>query len=54
MEGLLEMEEIYWAQRSKQNWLRMGERNTKCFHKAASIRLQKNRIVALRDAAGAW
>ncbi|KAF7150605.1 hypothetical protein RHSIM_Rhsim02G0226500 [Rhododendron simsii] len=52
LENLLTREEVYWAQRAKQNWLTMGDRNTKYFHKIASIRAHKNRAVALRDSSG--
>ncbi|XP_058192210.1 uncharacterized protein LOC131309618 [Rhododendron vialii] len=52
LEDLLAREEAYWAQRAKQNWLAMGDRNIKYFHKMASIRAQKNRIVALKDSTG--
>lgn len=39
-------------QRAKQTWLEVGDRNTKYFYKKATIRSQKNRIVALKDSSG--
>jgi hypothetical protein len=44
LEKLLEQEEIYWAQRSRVNWLQWGDRNTGFFHKSATSRRVKNRI----------
>jgi hypothetical protein len=49
IEKLLEMEELHWAQRSRVNWLKYGDRNTNYFHNAASMRRKKNRIKKLID-----
>jgi hypothetical protein len=43
-ELLLERDEIYWAQRSRANWLQHGDRNTSFFHNYASARRKKNSI----------
>lgn len=51
---LLNQQETYWKQRSKQHWLGAGDANTKFFHQYASVRRKKNRISKLRDGAGAW
>lgn len=39
---------IHWAQRAKERWLALGNKNTKYFHKVASKKMRKNRIVCLK------
>jgi molybdopterin converting factor small subunit len=54
LEKLLEQEETYWAQRSRVNWLKLGDKkNTSYFHNFASSRRSRNRIKGLRDQSGA-
>lgn len=50
LENLLSKEEIYWNQRSRVKWLRLGGRNTTFFHKLASASRKRNHISGLRDA----
>lgn len=54
LESLLEDEEVYWKQRSREEWLNWGDRNTKWFHLKASKRRSINRIQRLRNAMGNW
>ena len=42
-------EEILWRQKSRVQWLREGERNTRFFHKAMIQHIQQNRIFFLKD-----
>ncbi|XP_074354363.1 uncharacterized protein LOC141693242 [Apium graveolens] len=51
---LLEQQEVYWKQRSKQFWLREGDKNTKFFHKYATGRRKNNQIKKLKDKNGVW
>ena len=51
---LLGLEEYYWKQRSRVDWLRGGDRNTKFFHNKASHRRNTNRIMGLEDNTGVW
>lgn len=51
---LLEKQEIYWKQRSKQFWLREGDQNTKFFHNYATGRKKRNQIKKLKDKNGVW
>lgn len=52
LDSLLEQEEIIWCQRSRANWLRHGDRNTRFFHTKASQRRKRNTIEELETADG--
>ncbi|XP_075674939.1 uncharacterized protein LOC142644147 [Castanea sativa] len=54
MDELLQKQEIYWAQRSRINWMKHGDRNTKFFHAKASQRQRKNYINGIRNSQGIW
>lgn len=53
LDELEKREEMFWHQRSKQNWIEAGDRNTKFFHGKAQQRRNKNQIRKLKDNAGA-
>jgi len=42
-------EEQYWAIRSRLNWLKLGDKNTRFFHATTIQRRQRNRITMLKD-----
>ncbi|GMP88073.1 hypothetical protein CsSME_00040189 [Camellia sinensis var. sinensis] len=52
LDFLLQKQELYWSQRSKQQWLHLGDRNTKFFHQMASWRRSRNRISCIQDKDG--
>jgi hypothetical protein len=52
MNELLYKEEMLWLQRSRIEWLREGDRNTRFFHNKAVWRAKKNRIKSLKDEDG--
>ena len=43
-----------WKQRSRNRWLKQGDRNTKYFHCRANQRNQQNLIAGLEDEIGVW
>ncbi|KAA3460547.1 reverse transcriptase [Gossypium australe] len=51
---LYEKIERYWAQRSRVQWLKYGDRNTKFFHAKATGRFKKNSIEKIKDGNGVW
>ncbi|KAL4627161.1 hypothetical protein ACB092_05G147900 [Castanea dentata] len=51
---MLMAEEDMWHQRSRNNWLKSGDRNTSFFHTKASNRNQRNMISKIMDPNGAW
>jgi hypothetical protein len=54
LDELLHREEMMWRQRSRIDWLKEGDRNTKFFHRKASWRQNKNKIERIKDARGVW
>lgn len=54
LHSLLTQEKTFWRQRSKENWLRLGDQNTKFFHQKANRRQRRNRLHGLFDEAGNW
>ena len=42
------IEETYWRQKSREIWLKEGDRNTRFFHKMANSRKRRNHLSKLR------
>ena len=54
MDDFLQKQEIYWAQQSRLNWLKHGDRNTKFFHARATQRKRRNHIRGIWNTHGQW
>ena len=52
LENLHLMEEEFWQIRSRSNWIKQGDKNTKYFHHHVSQRERKKRITELEDEEG--
>lgn len=47
-------EEIFWAQRARNNWLSLGDKNTKFFQTQDLIRRKRNQILRIKDDYCLW
>ncbi|KAK3211112.1 hypothetical protein Dsin_015818 [Dipteronia sinensis] len=54
LDQALEVEERYWCQRDKVEWMKSGDRNSGYFHAHASTRKGCNRLSGLFDDNGQW
>ena len=54
MNELMYREEMMWQQRSRIEWLKEGDQNTKFFHSRAVWRARRNKIQKLQDDDGNW
>jgi hypothetical protein len=54
LHAVYEKEEIMYRQRSRQDWLKGGDKNTKYFQNWATHRRRKNMIKGLRRVDGSW
>ncbi|KAK8629910.1 hypothetical protein V6N13_078727 [Hibiscus sabdariffa] len=51
---LWESEEMYWQQRSRIDWLKSGDRNSKFFHATTLQNRRQNNICRIQSAHGEW
>ncbi|XP_072080961.1 uncharacterized protein [Arachis hypogaea] len=54
LNDILDKEETFWMQKSRQEWIVEGDRNTRYYHTKTIIRRGKNRIQKLRNKEGNW
>jgi hypothetical protein len=54
LHALLAKNERLWRQRSRVEWLKNGDRNTRYFHCKATQRKRRNHVYRLKDQAGVW
>ncbi|GAV92473.1 hypothetical protein CFOL_v3_35852, partial [Cephalotus follicularis] len=47
-------EEIYFKQKARINWLKLGDSNSKYFHKVVRVRQARNSIVKIQKSDGEW
>ncbi|KAA3473246.1 reverse transcriptase [Gossypium australe] len=50
----IDKDEIYWEQRARANWLKVGDKNLSFFHKFTSSRRKRNRISKLQLEEGVY
>ncbi|XP_071939977.1 uncharacterized protein [Coffea arabica] len=47
-------EELYWSQKSRNRWLKEGDKNTAFFHQCVLAKRKRNRISVLQKSDGNW
>jgi hypothetical protein len=52
LQGLLDEEEVWWRQRAKEDWLKMGDRNTKYYHACVHAKRKRNWVEMIIDEHG--
>ncbi|XP_019176864.1 PREDICTED: uncharacterized protein LOC109172167 [Ipomoea nil] len=52
LEEVLYQEELMWYQRSREEWIVSGDRNTRFYHTATMVKKTRNRIMSLKDEEG--
>ncbi|XP_019178992.1 PREDICTED: uncharacterized protein LOC109174182 [Ipomoea nil] len=54
LEETLYQEELLWFQRSREDWITAGDRNTAFYHAAATVNKSHTRVTKLLDENGNW
>ena len=50
----MDQEEIFWRQKSRDQWILDGNCNTRYYHTETIVICRKNRVIKLRDDNGSW
>lgn len=51
---VLKEENLLWFQKSREKWIKYGDRNTKFFHIFTLISRKRNKVEGLKDDQGIW
>lgn len=51
---VLFQEELLWFQKSREDWIHFGDRNTRFFHTSTIVKHSCNHIKSLKDSSGDW
>ena len=54
LQQLLNMEEVFWAQKARKDWTKKGDKNTRYFHAIVRKRRAANRITRLKNHSDQW
>lgn len=54
IEYVFDLEEKYWRQRARIEWLKAGDKNSKFFHLSTLKRRHQNSILKLKNDEGLW
>lgn len=54
IERVWDLEEKYWGQRDRLNWVKYGDRNSKFFHAVTVQRRQRNTVTKIKKEDGVW
>ncbi|KAK2637718.1 hypothetical protein Ddye_025513 [Dipteronia dyeriana] len=52
--NIIEQEELFWLQKSRNCWLKEGDRNIKKFHLSTLVRRRRNKLEGLKNEDGVW
>ncbi|XP_057746094.1 uncharacterized protein LOC130965343 [Arachis stenosperma] len=54
LDDILDKEKSFWLQKSRENWIVDGDRNTRYYHTKTIVKRGKNRIMKLKGTDGEW